>query len=135
MFVCLYVCTYVRIYVCSYVCMYVCIYVRMYVCTYVRMYACTYVRMYVCTYVRTYVCMYVCSPSCAMKTVSRIGLEDTPPISNPPSFNQRFDGPLFFFTDVQLGIQYLAGKSFTIFTVNVTQPAQIFLCEDAFRRW
>ena len=50
MYVCMYVCTYVRMYVCMYVCTYVC----MYVCMDVSMYGCmitlglrdTYVGMY-----------------------------------------------------------------------------------------
>ena len=44
MYVCMFVCVYVRIYVCMCVCMYVRMYVSMYVC----MYVCMYVRMYVC---------------------------------------------------------------------------------------
>ena len=44
-----------------YVCTYVCTYVRMYVCTYVRMYVCTYVG--ICRYVPIYifcVCVHAC---------------------------------------------------------------------------
>jgi len=62
MYVCMYVCMYVRMYVHMYVCMYirtcVCLYVCMYVCMYVRMYVC--VNMCVCMYVYMCVCMCVC---------------------------------------------------------------------------
>ena len=43
-----------------YICTYVCVYVRMYGCMYVYMYVCMYVYFCVCMYVMVFLCLYIC---------------------------------------------------------------------------